>query len=79
MDSSGMSYIAWMYDAKLLKKLNEDLSIRGFSNHPFPPLTAEELRRIEVRDRWYKRRIDRVRRVMAAYHVSGSELCDCDY
>jgi hypothetical protein len=67
------------YDAKIIKRLAEDLEFIHFFKLTRTPLTAEETRRLDVRDRWYRRRVDRVKRVMAAYHIFGSDVCECDY
>lgn len=72
-------YLVKGYDRKLLDKLAKDLEFNRFFKAEHPPFTEEEKRRFRIRDKWYARRIARVRKIMEAYHISGSELCDCDY
>lgn len=72
------SYLIKAYDAKLLKKLHEDLKFMSFIEVS-PPLTPEQIHRSDVEHRWYERRVNRVKKVMAAYRVPGSWVCDCDY
>lgn len=78
MDNLGLSYLIKGYDAKLLKQLNEDLKFIKFLENYTPP-TPEELHRREVENKWYERRVARVKKVMEAYHISASSLCNCDY
>jgi len=80
MDDLGMSYLIRGYDAKLLKRLNDELKFLDlFKRHDLPEPTPEELRRMRIQNAWYERRVNRVKKVMAAYHISASALCDCDY
>jgi len=70
--------ISKAYDAKQLKRLQENLSFMKWLRDYKPP-TPADLHRREVEAKWYERRLTRVRKVMAAYHISASALCDCDY
>lgn len=78
-DTGPHSYLVKGYDAKLLKRLTEDIKFLSWLQMDAKPLTPEQKHRSEVESKWYNRRVNRVKRVMEAYRVPGSWVCECDY
>lgn len=74
-----LSNIFNAYDAKLFKRLSEDLKFMKYYEATFVEISPEQKHANSIRNRWYERRVARVKKVMEAYHISGSALCDCDY
>lgn len=70
--------IAKIYDKVFLDRLSISLNFMPLLPTP-SHLSVEELHRIDISNKWYDRRVKRVKRVMEAYHISASSLCECDY